>query len=59
MFALLLALAQDPLLAKASERLAAEPRCVIDPASSPARWAAISGHAAASMSSMRNSRSSR
>ncbi|MEG8020522.1 hypothetical protein [Sphingomonas aerolata] len=33
MFALLLALAQDPLLAKASERLAAEPRCVIDPAS--------------------------
>ncbi|MDY1009662.1 MULTISPECIES: hypothetical protein [unclassified Sphingomonas] len=33
MFALLLVLAQDPLLAKASERLAAEPRCVVDPAS--------------------------
>ncbi|MBD8469332.1 hypothetical protein [Sphingomonas sp. CFBP 8765] len=33
MFAFFLALAQDPLLAKAGERLAAEPRCVIDPAS--------------------------
>jgi hypothetical protein len=33
MVAVLLVIAQDPLLAKASERLAAEPRCVIDPAS--------------------------